>query len=608
MIAARSIIRFFFSCLVAFTVLLTPLHGAEDGARIEILDLRQIPLGEAARIFSDQTGINIVPSAEAAKMTVSLYLTNVRARDALEALCKSNDLWYREERDSNIVRVHTPAEYQRNLNSFREETTEVFTLRYPNAYDAAKAIGDLFGDRVRLNLDERDDHTLDELQDRFDRFDTVDGRSQGLGFFDGANGGSQTNTTNTNNTSINSSRGTRNQMSNGGRLSSTSGNRSRSQNQPPARLQGLTADEVQALENASPANRDQAVQQLVEKRTDIFVNVINRLNKVIVRTSDQRTMDQIRDLITRIDIPTKTVLLEVKILSVQLTQGYHSAVDYLFDNGNTKIGFTTNGIQDGELTFEYASKNFHARLQVLEQKGHVREIATPTLLTANNEVSRLFVGEERPLNRGFSGPQTVVGNSTVVSPGSTAIEFRPVGTTLLITPNINADGTVTLRLLQEVSNILTNGASVLVPTSTGFSSQNVDTVRARSVSGTVVGRDGVPVVIGGLIDTSLNDSRSQVPFLGDIPVLGTLFGKRDHTKSRSELVLLICPHLVDPREGGARESREVMEKAEAQVVEQIQAEKAINAKLRKKFPAPTPKPNKKGAPTSRSQNIREQAK
>jgi len=255
---------------------------------------------------------------------------------------------------------------------------------------------------------------------------------------------------------------------------------------------------------------------------------------------------------------------------------------------SVSAGLASSGVQSGDLTFQFASKNFNARLQALESKGQVRMISTPTLLTANNEVSRLFVGEERPLNRSFSGSQAVVGNSTVVTPGTTSIEFRPVGTTLLITPNINADRTVTLRLLQENSNIVTNGASVLVPTNTGFSPQNVDIVQARSVSGTVIARDDVPVVIGGLIDTTLTKTRSQVPILGNIPVVGLLFGQRNNTKTRNELVVVIRPRLVDPCEGGTRASRKFVESTGVNLGEQLQTEKAVTDKLNCDLPAPTP--------------------
>ena len=183
---------------------------------------------------------------------------------------------------------------------------------------------------------------------------------------------------------------------------------------------------------------------------------------------------------------------------------------------------------------------------MLENNNRVTTLATPLLLTANNEVSRLFVGQDVPLNLGFTGPTPLVnatGASTTYASGSTNIQFRPVGTDLLITPNINADRTVTLRILQEVSNIIKGGANVYLPTSTGFSEQPIDIVNSQSVSGTVVGMDGLTVAIGGLIQDNVTDNRAEVPILGKLPVIGFFFRQQNSVRSRTELVILIRPYV-----------------------------------------------------------------
>ena len=111
-------------------------------------------------------------------------------------------------------------------------------------------------------------------------------------------------------------------------------------------------------------------------------------------------------------------------------------------------------------------------------------MATPLILTANNEVSRVFVGEERPIVRNVS-TQTIVNDNQTATAPTTTIEFRPVGTTLLITPNINSDRTVTLRLLQENSSINPSGATIPIITGNGdVTNQPVDVVQTRTISGT----------------------------------------------------------------------------------------------------------------------------
>ena len=115
------------------------------------------------RLFSAQTGLNIVTSPEARKVSVSLYLRNVTPEAALDALCKSHDLWHKQDPASGVIRIYTAKEYQRDLSSFREEQTEVFTLLYPNPVDVATAIRSIYGDRVILNLQSQDQDVYQDL-------------------------------------------------------------------------------------------------------------------------------------------------------------------------------------------------------------------------------------------------------------------------------------------------------------------------------------------------------------------------------------------------------------------------------------------------------------
>ena len=152
---------------------------------IEMIDFRDQSLGEAMRIFSEQSGINIVPSTNANKVKINLFLRDVKAMDVLENLTKTHDLYYRIDEKSGVIRIHTTEEYEENLASFRDEQTQVFTLLYPNPVDAAVAIRDLFGDRVVLNFGVGDQDSVLDLLHRLNRFDLVDSRNLGLGAFQG---------------------------------------------------------------------------------------------------------------------------------------------------------------------------------------------------------------------------------------------------------------------------------------------------------------------------------------------------------------------------------------------------------------------------------------
>ncbi len=195
-------------------------------------------------------------------------------------------------------------------------------------------------------------------------------------------------------------------------------------------------------------------------------------------------------------------------------------------------------------------------MQLLESKNCVTALATPLILTANNEVSRIFVGDTLPFTVGFTPSQVLssVGAVNGAVAATPITELRDVGQSLLITPNINADRTVTLRVVEENSERVLGGSSIPVPSSTGsgVTDISVDTVRRRTISGTVVAQDGMAVALGGLIEESVNDARDQVPVLGNIPGLGLLFRRQAQSRSRSELVVIVRPYVFNtPTESAA---------------------------------------------------------
>lgn len=561
--------RIIIAALLAILILATPYAQAQTARTsppsklVELVEFRDVPLEDALRLFSLQTGLNIVPSAGAAKQPVSIYLRNVQALDALEALCGANDLWFRRDDQTGIYRINTVQEYQRDLLTFREQRTDVYTLLYPNAKDVAVAIADLFGDRVQLSLGLDPEDALDELEQRFERFDILDERGQDSSRGFGAGIGR-------------SSLG-------GTRLSDRARSGSLSRRTPTTRQLinrrtgetiieelGLTPEEIQQIEALAPGEEGSEASVLTEvlrrSQATIFVTVIQKHNKVVVRTSDQRTAEEIAGLVRQLDVPTPLVLLEVKVLSINLGDDLNTAFDFNFEAGDFTGGFTEGlilnpapfaggGFNSSDGIFQIVGSNFSARLQALERDNRVTTLATPLLLTANNEVSRLFVGRTVPILVGFTPGTTLVsgtGPNTEIPP-TPEYELEDVGNTLIITPNINADRSVTLRILQQESSVDVGGANVLVPQSDGGLDQEaVDIVARQTVSGTVVAQDGIPLAFGGLIRESVFDERSFLPILGEIPILDIFFSRINKGRLREELIVVIRPYVLNtPSEGEA---------------------------------------------------------
>ncbi|MFK7765800.1 MAG: type II secretion system protein GspD [Mariniblastus sp.] len=568
--------------------LLTPSYSAfpVSEKKIELVDFRDQSLGQAMRLFSEQSGINIVPSTEANDMKINLYLRDVLPMDVLENLTKTHDLYFRTDEKSGVIRIYTTEEYEENLTSFREEQTRVFTLLYPNPVDAAVAIRDLFGDRVQLSFGVGDQDSILDIITRLNRFDLVDSRSLGLGAYQGnyAYGGRSF-------SRLNGLGGFTNNQGN-------QGNNSRNNNDNQS-LSDLSSEKIQQLidalnkrnkasEPTEPGDSTDPISKLLkERKATIYVTVVRRNNQVIVRTADEATMDQIATLVTSLDVPTPLVLLEVKVMSVLLDDDFRSIFDYQFSDGSTTAGgFTTGDIlptpsdalsgaarklssmtpggsllNQGDFTFQFVNNSFRARLQMLEDDNRVTVLNTPLLLTANNEVSRIFIGDTIPFTVGFNSPQVISGgnNNTTIA-GTPITELRDVGQSLLITPSINADRTVTLRVVQENARRVLNGGRIPVLNTNGvIVNQEVDTVNRSTISGTVVAKDGLAVALGGLIEDEISDDRQQIPGLGKLPVLGFFFRKQSTGRLRRELIVMVRPYVFNTPSESASISQELLQ-------------------------------------------------
>jgi general secretion pathway protein D len=562
--------------------------------RLARVDLRTVPLEQAARLLADLSGVNVAVSALAAALPVSVYLSDVEPLVAVRAICESHQLWWRRDAATGIVRVGTAGEYQRDLAELQEERTEAFTLHYPNVFDVGRAVRELYGDRVVIRQQLLQDESLIELANRLSRFDLFDGRQQGFG--QGFNGNGQQNGAFGQQGAFGAGLGGGLGAGFGGGLGvgqvdggggGAFGNGQLGQNGSGSQLdllraQTWTAGEIQRLEQAIErlqAGGDAGAQKDLQRevagrtRSPIFVTIAPRQNKVLVRTRDTAALEQIRGLVQSLDVPTALVLLEVRVLGIDDLDGFESFFEYQGADGSIAGQVTTGNIQrapagtpgpggtglrSGDLIFQYVDATFGARLQMLERDNRVHSLATPILLTANNEVSRLFVGKEVPINRSFVGGQINLNQATATTTtGTTSIEFRPVGTTLLMTPSINADRTVTLKIVQEQSNA-DGTATVLVPSGTGFQAQTVNIVSSQTVSGTIVAKSDLAVAFGGLVETGESLVSEKVPLLGDIPVLGLLFRRDVERKTRREIVIVVKPYVIGTPSEQVGRSRSVL--------------------------------------------------
>ncbi len=556
-------------------------HLSRNG-EVAYAQFSELPLIDTLRMLGDQTGENFSASVEANKCLINLMLSNVAVSSVVEEICKSHNLWFKRDATTGITRIMTVGEFEKDLAGFREERTEVFTLKYPNVAEVAMAIANLYGNRVDLSFgaEDLDEDMRRDLEGRFDRYDVLNQRTQQAGAINGNILGNNVNGFLSGGGGVygfggSDSPGRSSGGRDGGVYGSSLFSRSRQNRVVPETDQGfrdLTPDQAARVESALSSMDGSAASRIESLRktpATIHVTATRRNNMIAVRTADGPALDSIKALVQRMDVQTPMVMLEVKVVSIELGDEFQSAFDFRYSDGKTAASIGRSNVlrpldggsfREGEgsshdMTFTLVGDHFRARMRLFEEKNRVKTLATPTLVTANNEVSRLFLGEERPLVRGVSS-QTIITDNNVATTPNTTTEFRNVGNTLLITPNINADRTVTLRLVQENSFIDPNAASIPIVT-TGRNAGNavenvkVDVVNTRSVSGTFVAQDRTSIAIGGMIEDWNRKNKSQVPILGDIPIIGIPFQARDDRKGRRELVVIIRPHIMlKPGESG----------------------------------------------------------
>jgi len=168
-------------------------------------------------------------------------------------------------------------------------------------------------------------------------------------------------------------------------------------------------------------------------------------------------------------------------------------------------------------------------IEALKSVTSVRVISAPKLLILDNQEARLQVGDLVPI--------ITQSATSVVSAGAPVVnnvQYQETGVILTVKPRVNSGGLVTLNIEQEVSNVVPTTSSTI----------NSPTFQQRKIESKVVIQDGETISLAGLISDKKQDGTSGVPLLQDIPVLGALFSTKSNSNDRTELLVLITPHVV----------------------------------------------------------------
>jgi general secretion pathway protein D len=198
-------------------------------------------------------------------------------------------------------------------------------------------------------------------------------------------------------------------------------------------------------------------------------------------------------------------------------------------------------------------------INALQAVTKVRVLSSPELLVLDGQPARLQVGDVVPYLSQTS-QSTITSNAPVVS----SINYQQTGVVTEVTPHVNSSGLVTLDVLQDVSDV----ASTI--TTPGI---NSPTFEDRNVTSRVVVQDGQTIGLAGLISDNTTAGNQGIPWLKDVPLLGALAGNQNNTRQRTELLVLITPHVVHDQ----RDARELTEDMRDQLINAAAVPDELNA-------------------------------
>ncbi|MBW2029779.1 MAG: type II secretion system secretin GspD [Deltaproteobacteria bacterium] len=329
-------------------------------------------------------------------------------------------------------------------------------------------------------------------------------------------------------------------------------------------LQNANAEDLAKVLTAIPSKKSTALKKgkapAISREAKI---VADKATNSLVITADKEDYLALEGVIKKLDIPRRMVYIEALIMEVNVDKSFELGVEWqaggTFGNygafgssyPGTEFSLVEPGFSLGVLgkTITIGGQTFNslgAAVKALQNDTDVNILSTPQILTTDNEEAKITVGKNVPY---ITSKERATGETQY----SYSYAYKDVGVTLKITPHINQEGFVRLKLSQEVTRLIKNKGL----------EEGYPTTYKRSADTTVIVKDNNTVVIGGMIDNSITNQKYQVPCLGGIPGLGWAFKSLSRSRNKTNLFVFLTPHIIEnPRDAKAiyKEKKEKMDR------------------------------------------------
>lgn len=455
-----------------------PEEDVPDEGRIDVLQMKNVDIMDILKLISQKSGVNII-TGKGVSGNVSIYLKDVRWKDALRIILDSNGLAYKDE--AGILHVMPAAEFEKRYG-YRfggDLKTRIIHLDYADVQDMVTLLTQMKSYLGKIIADAKSNTLV--LTDSGDVIAEME------------------------------------------RLIK--------------QIDVPVMTKVYELNYAQAEDLSQKVAEVLTKNVGRVKHDV-RSNKLIVRDTPV-SLAEIDKLVHSFDVREQQVLIEAKILQVVLSDQHKFGVDWeavvtKYHNLNFKNDFSilSSNEKSGTVTIgTLASDDYTALLEALKTAGETNILSSPRITALNKQEARILVGSQEPY-------VTTTTTTPASGPTTTAesISFIDVGIKLYVTPTIHRDNFITMKIRPEVSSV--------TRTLTTSNNNTIPVVETSEAETMVMIKDGVTVIIGGLIKEETINSENKVPLLGDIPFLGLAFRNEDHLTRKTEIVIFLTPRIM----------------------------------------------------------------
>ncbi|MEW6009408.1 MAG: secretin N-terminal domain-containing protein [Candidatus Omnitrophota bacterium] len=444
------------------------------------LDIKGMDIVDVLKTLAMRSGLNIVVGKNVVGK-VTIFIKDVRPRQALDIILLANDLAY-EERDG-IINVMTSRDYEGIFGEKFLDKKEAFVkkLQYAKATNLVAALNQMKSSIGRIVADEASNIVV--LMDTPDKL---------------------------------------NQMK-----------------QMLLEIDRPTQSRIFDLNYSNSEKLKTKIEGMLTKNIG-SITIDERTNKMVVVDYPEK-LEEISKMVGAFDSRTRQVLIDSKIIEITLSDKYQLGIDWEYwIKKNIKLGnafplsLTSGGtITVGTTTTLDETGEYKSILQMLDTIGDTRVLSSPRVTALNNEEAKILVGTKDAYIT-----QTTSQSGTGATITAESVNFVDVGIQLYVTPIINQEGFVTMKIKPVVSSATRTNI-----TSGGTVSQ-IPIVSTSEAATSVMVRDGSTIIIAGLIKDENIRTVNKIPILGDIPLLGNVFKNTSDEVKKKELVIFLTPHIL----------------------------------------------------------------